>query len=104
MKPLFKDFIKDHISIAVGIDESGWYVQTTDKNENTYYSEPIADSLSTKIEALAIANHYATYYGTNVIVWDVGNGVTTVHANDPTTIPQRISDMITLIEKNKNQK
>lgn len=70
MKQIFKDHIKDHINIAVGIENGKWYVQTTDTGIETYYAEKIDDGLNSKEEALAIANHYAKQYDLNVIVWD----------------------------------
>lgn len=70
MKQLFKDHIKDHIQIAVGIENGEWYVQTSDTGADTYYSESIDEGLATKDEALAIANHYAKYYDLEVVVWD----------------------------------
>lgn len=90
MKPLFHDFIKDHISIAVGVDTQGWYVQTTDKAIDTYYSEPIEEGLETKVEAMAIANHYARCYGLDVVVWDAPDIPTTIHADHPDKTTERL--------------
>ena len=72
MIQLFKEHIKNHIAIAVGVEDDKWYVQTTDTGSETYYSERIEYGLNTKEEALAIANHYAKQYDLEVIVWDEG--------------------------------
>jgi|SRR5699024_10931956 len=67
---LFNEFLPDVIKLAVGLDSEGWYVQTTDVKEDTYYSESIESGLNTKIEALAIANHYSRKYNLEVEIWD----------------------------------
>lgn len=90
MTALFQKFIGENISIAVGFEDEGWYVQTTDKKADTYYSEPIESGLNTKVEAMAIANHYAERYGTDVIVWD--NPDTTIHAQDVSSIVRRLQE------------
>lgn len=57
------------VELAVGKENRLWYVQTTDKQCDTYLSEGIIEGLDTKEKAMKVAKKYAKKYGMDIQEW-----------------------------------
>lgn len=59
---------KNLVGVAIGEEAGHWYVQTTDIESDTYYSELIAEPVTFE-EAVEIAKELNKKFGMKIVVW-----------------------------------
>lgn len=76
---------KNLVGVAIGEETGHWYVQTTDIESDTYYSELIAEPVTFE-EAVKIAKGFNKKFGMKIVIWSdesvyvEGYGYGVIHA------------------------